>query len=59
LTWPTVVPCRKSATTWFQKLVSVPMSALTAAGATWSRRPKMPLIACIVGRRTDAGVDML
>jgi hypothetical protein len=32
------------------------MSALTAGGATWSRRVKTPLMACIVGRSSEAGV---
>jgi hypothetical protein len=46
----------KSATTWFQKLDRLAMSALTAPGATLSSRPKTPLIACIVGSRTEAEV---
>jgi hypothetical protein len=58
LIWPTVCPYLKSATTWFQKPARVAMSALTAGGATWSRRPKTRLIACIVGRRTEPDVDM-
>lgn len=58
-TWPTVVPYLKSATTLFHQLAKVAMSALTAVGATWLARAKTPLSVCIVGKRTEAGLDML
>jgi hypothetical protein len=60
-TWLTVLPswALKSAVIWVHQLAKVAMFALIAAGATWLARAKTPLSVCIVGRRTEAGLDML
>jgi hypothetical protein len=60
-TWLTVAPSwsLKSAVIWAHQLAKVVMSVLTAAGATWPARAKTPLSVCIVGWRTEAGLDML